>query len=233
MSTFTKLQAVCLATGLAVTASAAPIVQTKSVSTHTPDYSETLTFNQYSSVWALESIEVIITLAMFGGQMEFDNDSEQIAEVFGMFGVRGRLTSSDVSLNDGSGNPWLNVNNTVSASFELDPTTGDPINEFNNTGLGDYASFAGPSFGNAQVVSISAFIDPAYFDDFVGSGTFGILYTATQRTVTDLAGGVQSATTASQAFASVQVIYTPVPEPGSMALGGIGAMLLFWRRRRA
>lgn len=212
------------------------IIQTQPVEWHVPGYTADLVFNQVdeSVHGTLTSVQVSFSTWMYEGSLEWDNDSTESAEVGGTLGIRTALTSAVVRLDNGSGNPWESVFNTITDSFITDVTSGDTVGQFDRTLAGDYASLPGPSSNIAQLVTVTAFISGAYLSDFVGSGSYTLNYQAWQHQSTWTEGGTYSETSPSTAIASVQITYTTIPEPTTMALiglAGVGAICV--RRRRA
>lgn len=214
---------------------ASTIIQTEQIDYHVPGYTAALTFDRYDEGvnGPLASVQVIFSTWMYEGSLEWDNDSTENAAVGGTLGVRSALTSGVVRLDNGSGNPFASVFNTITDNFVLDPTTGDPTDEFNRTFGVDYVSLPGPASNVAQFVTVSAYIDAAYLSDFVGAGTYTLNYQAWQHQSTWTEGGTHSETAPSTAIANIQVIYTSIPEPSALALIGLaGIGIVYFRRRR-
>lgn len=231
MKTILTLPAILFLT--AAVTGAAVITQTETRPDHVPPGSYALTFDQFdTSLGTLDSIQIILSLSIYDGNMAFDNDSLDPVTGTGAFGVQGALTSTDVTLSNGTINPWGQVQAVVSHLFNLDGTDGDSTSQF-DIGGDDYDSFSGPSSSNPQQVSASDFVASAHFAGYQGTGTFDVDF-GTDQIVTLLSGGVAYSGLPAHSLGSVTVIYnyTPVPEPATASLAGLGALLLLRRRRR-
>ena len=234
-----KLSAMLLLLCLSAScANAAVITQTQSFPANTPGSTYNLTFNQFNSAGTLTSIEIIYNLYIYGGAVSVDNDSASPQTVTANIALSGGLGSTDVKLRSGDENVWATVNNQISQTYNLAATSGDDIGTFNATGKGDYASFVGPTSGNANLVTKDAFVDTDRFDaelgykGYMGAGTYTISTLTTQNS--NASGNSQYAVTMMQTYGSVTVKYnyTPVPEPATASLAGFGLLLLFRRRRK-
>ncbi|MDD4735793.1 MAG: PEP-CTERM sorting domain-containing protein [Kiritimatiellae bacterium] len=203
------------------------ITQTREVVPHLPGASRTLSFDRVSEEFMLQSIQLIFSTWMYGGRIEWDNDSEESATVGGVIGTKASLTSTDVTLSDGSQNPWINVINTSTATLQAGPTTGDALGEFNQTFEADHAVLSGPQQALAQKVSVSAYLAPEFWSDFIGSGVFSINYRDWQSQSSWTDGATYSISTPSAGYAGVSLIYTAVPEPGTLTLIGLSGALVF------
>lgn len=224
--------ALCLG---AACANAEVITQTKSFPVNTPGSSYDLAFNKFDTEGGarrLDSIQIIFNLYMYGGSVAVDNDSENPQSVVATISLRGGLTSATVGLIQGtSQTPWASVDSSISETLNLAATTGDDIEHFNATGLGDYAEFVGPSSGSPVVQTVDETVGSSVYDDYKGTGTYVISALTTQTSTAS--GNGQIALTMMQTYGDVTVVYnyTPVPEPATASLAGLGLLLLLRRRR--
>lgn len=225
MKRFTALAALGLFA--AGSASAAQIVQSELFGPGTPNFSSTLTFNQFNGNLAdLISVEVSLSLAVSGGNLIVDNDGADPAVVNVELGAAATLTSVDVVLLN---NAFQNVVGTVSAS------TSDVFNLAGNVGdgVGDYDP-SGPDgailIGGNDSDSNGGFINALFFPGYVGAGTFDV--TANVQQILDFGGvgGVEGAFNSVLAEGKVTVIYNYVPEPASLSLLALVGLIAARRR---
>lgn len=225
------LLALCLS---ASCANAEIITQTKSIEVNTPGSSYNLEFNKFDTKGyrTLQSIQIVYNLYIYGGSVSVDNDTALTQTVTANISLSGGLTSSDVGLvAAGFQTPWATVNNVISQSFDLDPTTGDNIGEYNNTGKGDSAAFNGPTSGNAHLQTRADYVNSSAYADYKGTGTYIISALTTQ--TSNASGNAQYSVTMMQTYGDVTVTYTYVPEPATASLAGLGLLMLIRRRRQA
>lgn len=223
--------ALCLS---ASCANAEIITQTKSIEVNTPGSSYNLEFNQFDTrgYRTLESIQIVYKLYIYGGSVSVDNDTALEQTVVANISLQGGLTSTDVGLvAAGFQTPWATVNNVISQSFDLDPTIGDDIANFNNTGLGDSAVFNGPTSGNAHLETRDDYVNSFAYSGYMGTGTYIISALTTQNS--NATGNSQYSVTMMQTYGDVTVTYTYVPEPATASLAGLGLLMLIRRRRQA
>ncbi len=230
-----KLQRMILALCLSAScANAAIITQTQSFPVNTPGSSYNLEFDQFDTKGyrTLQSIQIVYNLYIYGGSVAVDNDSTISQTVTANISLTGGLTSSDVGLvAAGFQTPWASLANSISQTFNLDPTTTDPINEYNNTGLGDSAVFNGPTSGNAHLETQDGYVNSLAYTGYTGPGTYIISALTTQNS--NATGNAQYSVTMMQTYGDVTVTYTYVPEPATASLAGFGLLLLIRRRRKA
>jgi len=86
---------------------------------------------------------------------------------------------------------------------------------------------SGPPQAFAQGVTVSAYIAPEFWSDFLGSDIFSINYRDWQNQSSWTDGATYSISAPSAGYASVSLIYTAVPEPGTLALVGLSGLFLF------
>ncbi len=187
-----------------------------------PNLSETLTFNQFNGNFA-DLIDICITLEItaVGGQAIVDNDGAQPGQATVDFGVEGTLSAPVVNLF-----PTPSVAVVSSNVFDLAADDGDgPLNVDGNGP--DGAVVPGVNGSDSQTVSIN----PAFWADYVGGGTFDIV--AEIDTLFDIFGisGVEGSFSPPSVEGSVTVEYKLIPAPASAALLGLGGLAGLRRRR--
>ena len=226
--------AVLIVLALTITmAGATQVTQEKSFN-GVPDFEKQLTFAKMNFTCpncVMNWIRIDLILNVTGGQYVIDNDADSPASGSFSFGGKANISSTDVSLLDGSFNP---VVGTVTAghtdTFSLDPNFGD--------GPGDYSPNPPDGMvyiGGTETDSKFGYINSLFFNQYIGVGTFDIDVDATQWAMFSGSSGLETAITPVTANGKVIVTYdyTCVPEPGSlMALaGGLGMLGLIRRRR--
>ncbi|MEM1329848.1 MAG: choice-of-anchor E domain-containing protein [Planctomycetota bacterium] len=204
------------------------ISQTETFGPQAPNFSSTLTFDQYNgSVADLVSIEVIIDMSVSGGSATLDNDGETATSVDVEFGTSVGIASSDVSLLDGAFDPvTAGVSVLTNPTVNLGANDGDDINAFNDDGGADNGSVLGLAGSDND----SGFINTMFFSQYTGAGTFDIIIDA--QTEFGIFGGsaVQGSFVNQVAEGSVTVIYNFIPTPGTAALLGLGGLAAIRRR---
>ena len=195
-----------------------------------------LTFNQFDThggTWALQSIEVSLTLQASGGYIKLDNDSS-LADTFSFeFGVRGVLISTDVNLSNSLNQPVPGqIEVYRSRSFNLAGNVGD--------GTGDYdPTPPDGNFYNGDIITDTniGFVGNAFWNagtkGFLGTGTYDINYFVSRHaTYDDLYGGVELMATPANASGMVTVLYAynTVPEPATITLLSFGVFALLRRK---
>jgi len=204
-------------------------MQTQSFGPQTPDFLIPLTFNQYNGDIAdLISIEIIVNLSVQGGNALVDNDSNDPATVNVQFGTSVSVSSMDVNLINTMFNPiGANVAVLVNEVVNLDPTTGDPTDEPNNTGLPDSQLILGP----VGMASSSDFVNAAVWAGYVGAGTFNILVDGDTEFSISGGTGVSAGFSPQTASGDITVIYKFIPAPSTAALLGLAGLVGVRRRR--
>jgi MYXO-CTERM domain-containing protein len=181
----------------------------------------------------LTGIYVEVGINLSGVQVQLDNDD--VASQIGtgrVINIANSLTS-DVSLLK-TGLTTINTGDlgiNASQGFNLDGTTTDPVGQFDNTGLGDYANWE-PGDLNANGAGN---IHNLVWSQYEGTGTFGITTNATYITSATFAGSngyFEGNTASGEFYANVTYTYDAIPEPSAPALLGVAALGLACLRRR-
>ncbi|NLX14041.1 MAG: PEP-CTERM sorting domain-containing protein [Phycisphaerales bacterium] len=119
---------------------------------------------------------------------------------------------------------------TSSEDFDLDPTTGDAVGQFNATGLGDYANWEPGTITAGNGGNISNLV----WGNYLGTGDFQVSINAlylTSATFKGELGYFEGNTPTGTFYGAVQYSYVIVPEPMTLSLVGLGALALFRKRR--
>lgn len=236
-----RISLCCLALAFLPGLASAQLVQTIPFS-FVPNGSVDLSFDKFDTLGGtreLESVVISVSYEKTGGNTAVDNDSDLGGAITISHIVTGQLSAVDnevrmldSSLQPIAGSGDLRAVSTVSTS--VGPTTGDDTSSFNETNLGDYASFS-PS-----PTSVSAFgsVNPLFHSDYTVTGSdsaFVLRFAADQSATSDGVSGLQQVFTVSDVagFVSVTYNYAAVPEVSSSALlAGLAVMGLTVRRRR-
>lgn len=218
------LLALCLCVS---TAHAGIVTQTNIITDHTPGTARkptesNLNFNKFdTSLGTLDSVQIIFTLNMFGGSVSLDNNSTTAQEVEAYIYMRGDLTANNVDLKNNSGkNTWTSLENEISEVFDL--------------AEGQSGAFVGPTRAEANQESQDDYVGSAYLAGFQGSGTYTITAITQQDSgVTETS--VDYSVVHQELYGDVTIIYhyTPIPEPATASLAGLGILILLHRRRQA
>ncbi len=213
---------------IAPSAMAALILETE---TFTGD--NTLTFDQFNtSLGTLTSIEIVFDLSIDNGWLIADNDGVDQANVIIELGAVAAISSTDVSLIDGSLQPVVgSLVASTAAAVSLAADNGDGPGNVDASAPDGTTLYGGPDSD-----SDSGFISALAFAGYIGTGTFDIVVAVTE--LIDLGGlgdieGSFSAVDILNPSSSVRVnyTYTPIPEPTTMALLGLGSVILSRKRR--
>jgi len=221
--------AIALLVGVSM-ASAASITQTETFG-GVPNFSQTLTFDKFDDqggTLTLLSVFVEMDMDVQDGLLVLDNDGVDPASGSYEFGGKANITSTDVSLLDAAFQPvTAELDALTLGSFSLDPNDGDVVGDFSPVGLDALVVN-----GTPQADADSGFIADLLEGQFVGTGTFDVLATATQWSDFGGVSGIEWAVTPVTANGSVTVTYNYIPEPATMSLLGIGGVAALMRRRR-
>jgi hypothetical protein len=188
----------------------------------TPNFDSTLTFNQFDpTLGTLNSVQIIMNVAVTGGSLTVDNDGVGPAAVTVELGAEGNLSSLDVSLLDIAFQPVVSdVTASTIGNFNLGAENGDGLGNVDGTGP-DGAILLGADNNYTD----SGFINPLFHAGYTGISTFDITAEIDQILDFGSVGGVEGAFTPVTASGYVRVIYNYdaiVPEPTSLVLVGLG-----------
>jgi len=209
--------------------SGATIIQTKVITPYTASGNAIATFDKFDTqggTRTLTGVTISFSFDKLGGSYAVDNDSAAFGSITFNHELKGRLTSSDVSV--GTAGTYLAALSEFTTSVGTDD--GDPQSQF-DTGGPDYVVY---NPADILGTTTTATIEGASWAAYTGTNTFNVNFQASQTFGVDGVGGLQSQTIASQVAPTVEVIYTytAVPEPASALLGGLGILTLLRRRRR-
>ena len=193
------------------------------------------TFDTQNGFRTLTAVRVSFTVRSWDGYVAADNDSGvSTASGDSSKGSLASLKSSDVILwNSSNESAWEDVVANTSVTFNLGLTTGDPIDEFNATGLGDYDRLDGPTEVNADSTTVDQYINDSWISmwDSPTPDTLAINFESVQQTEVFTGGDVYGAFGPSDANGEITITYEFVPEP-SLALAFVGLVGLAARIRR-
>lgn len=226
MKLFPSLFALATVGGVA---SAATITQTRVISPFTAGGTEIVIFNQFDPMGGtrqLDSVTLGFSFDKLGGSYAVDNDSNDSGTIVFTHELRGRLSSSDISV--GSAGTYLSSLSELESPVGADD--GDPQDQF-DVGGPDYVTY---DPADVRGTNHSAAIAASAWGAYTGTGTFSIRFEASQLFGVNGVGGLQSQTIASTVAPDITVTYNysnVVPEPSSALLGALGSLVLLRRRR--
>jgi len=213
-------------------ADAAVITQTKDFD-GIPNMTGSLNFNQFnnSGGLTLQSIEVSLALQTSGGNLKLDNDSTSPASGTFEFGAKGNLSSTDVVLLNSLFSPVPGeVSAIYSQVFNLAANVGDGPGDYDPTPP-DGLLYCGGTINKSLSGYVTSPVWYAGTKGFVGTGTYNISYTVYQWLDYGSIGGIEYAAIPGSVNGNVTVVYNYIPEPTTLLLLGLGAVML--RRKTA
>lgn len=187
-----------------------------------------------ASLGTLTGVYVEYWTTLTDSQFQMDNDSVSAQNATAKLRHIGLTLTQTPSLYKTArdiGISAADLSISTNKTFSLIATTSDDPLVFNNTGAGDYASWAPGTItkiGSADIYSGDIF-------DYQGVGSYDVTVNAEINTFVEYAGtdGRISIDTPTGAFAG-KVIYTysPIPEPASASMAILVLIAGFWVRRR-
>ncbi len=200
----------------------------------TPDYSQTLTFNQFDDLGGtltLESIFVSALLNVQGGALRCDNDAQTPASGAIEFGAQA-VVGSSVPLIDALFQQIFqpgDIKATGGTLLNLSPDDGDA-----EVGGTAYFSYQGQDYGfyvgGSPTDGDSGWVNPVVFGQYIGLGTFTITMDGTQVADYGSLGGVQAQIDPLTTGGEVTVVYTYSPEPATLGLLALAGLVACRRR---
>lgn len=215
---------ICVAAG---SAHAGVFMSTATFGPNTPNFLEVLTLDKYNgNIADLVSIKIKVQIDIDGGNLQLDNDGDEPAQGNAMLGAQAAISSVDVPLLDAAFQPVVGPAAAFTATaFAIAGDDGDgPMFQ---AGGDDSFLFNGGPASDMQM----GFINPLFFADFSGGGTFSVEVNATQIFEYGALGGVEFAGGPVSASGSVMVIYDFIPTPGAATIVGLAGLVGLRRRR--
>jgi hypothetical protein len=166
--------------------------------------------------------------------MDNDSDTEAYGDV--EFGVKGEITSSEVSLISTLGMPFTLERSFVNSAY-IDLTPDDEDLEVGGTAYqsytgGDYASLTGLSGSSSASADVHSAMWNLGSKGFIGTGTFVIIADVDQYFNLGALSGAQQQFNPGKASGTITVTYNYIPEPTSMLALGLAAVGGIYYRRR-
>jgi hypothetical protein len=221
------------------------IVQRFEVGNHFPNQIATGTFQYFdnsSGLQTLQSVTIETNLQQWSGFFAVDNDDTTLKTGLANKGVTANISSSAPRLNPivSSGLTLLdmtNLNLIMTKTFNLQPNSGDMVGQYNQTLASDWDSLVGPTYANRNEMTRGP-VQARYQSDYMWdldplNATFDITFITSQQENFSGSGNLWTSGGASEAAGYIQIVYTYIPEPGSLSLLGLGAAGLLLRRRKS
>jgi hypothetical protein len=185
-----------------------------------PNFARTISLDKYTGTDTLTDVKITLSLSIYDGQFEFDNDGSTAASVIIDLDVIAALSSADVALPAGA---------TLAAVYDqtvnLEADDNDNNRSLDASGE-DYASLN----TGLNTFTVSWDVSADDFDDYVGTGTFNVGVAVSEILNITADNGVAICTIPVLADGSVTIEYSAVPEPATIAILAFGGLIL--RKRR-
>ena len=182
-----------------------------------PDFTQTITLDMSADA-TINGVKFTMTLEIYDGLFEFDNDASTAANVAIDLDAFAALSSTDVTVPAGA-----TATVTFDKSVILAANDGDSNRGF-NTGGTDYASIN----TGIHTATFSWNVAAVDVSDYIGAGTFAVDVNVSQMLKITADSGVAINRIPVLAKGDLAVEY--LPEPASLTLFGLGGLLL--RKRK-
>ncbi|HPS53848.1 MAG TPA: choice-of-anchor E domain-containing protein, partial [Phycisphaerae bacterium] len=187
-----------------------------------------------SSLGTLTGITLSLKVTLSNANIQMDNDTESVSTATAKVNSQVLSFTSEVTLlkTDYTSFDSINLQVDEAQGFTLQATSGDPTNQFNATGLSDYATWSPGDIESGESGSIASVV----WAQYTGSDTFSIDLKSTFGTSASFTGDpcyFQGNTPTAVFSGDVTYTYEPVPEPSTLALlGTLGTIFIIRRYRR-
>lgn len=170
------------------------------------------------SLGTLNSVTVTVRVDVSGANVQMDNDST--LEQSGTARVQNQINSFSTTAstldNTFTNLDPLGLQMNTSQLFILDPTTGDTVGSFDQTGLADFANWTPGTLSAGDARAINAVV----YNQYTGDGTVDFSINSTYTTSASFSGSdgyFQGNTPSGSFYAMVEYDYSPVPEVAQTA----------------
>ena len=183
-----------------------------------PNFTQTVTLDKYTGASPLTGVKITLSLTVYDGRFEFDNDSDSAATVVVDLDVPAAMYSNDVTLPS-----IMTVTDVYDQTVNLGANDGDNKRAI-DVGGGDYESLNTGTITSSVVWNVSA----ANFAEYIGPGTFDVSINVSELLEITADRGVAFSTIPVLAEGFVSVEY--IPEPATIAILALGGFAV--RKRR-